>query len=83
MLLAFAALLILLQAVVAVNVVYDETGWTKREWHKHKIDFDMNNAVDPVDEVIKSAAIKQYLAAAKLNSVQGPVKRKAVSKFAG
>ena len=82
LLLAVLALLVL-QAAVAVNVVYDETGWTKRDWHKYKIDFDINNGVDPVDEVVKSPAIKKYLSESLLNSVQGPTKRTAASKFAG
>lgn len=75
--------LAVLQAAVAVNIVYDETGWTKRDWHKYKIDFDMNLGVDPADEVLKSADLRKHLGETQLNSLHGPLKRKAVSKYAG
>lgn len=74
--------LVILQAAVAVNTVYDETGWTKSEWHKYKIDFDLNFGVDPAED-LKSADLKKHLTETHLNSLYGPVKRKPVSKFAG
>jgi len=82
LLLAVLALLAL-QAAVAVNVVYDETGWTKRDWHKYKIDHDLNTGMDPAEEVFKSAALKKFLSESRINSLHGPVQRKPVSKFAG
>lgn len=75
--------LIALQAAVAVNIVYDETGWTKRDWHKYKIAFDMNLGVDPAEEVFKSADLRKHLGETQLNSLHGPAKQKAVSKYAG
>jgi hypothetical protein len=82
-LLLVALSLVILQAAVAVNTVYDETGWTKREWHRYKIDFDMNFGVDPAEEVFKSADLKKHLTETHLNSLHGPVKRKTVSKYTG
>jgi hypothetical protein len=65
--------------------VYDETGWTKTDWHKYKIDFDLNVGPDPADEALKAAAgsLKQHLSEAQLSSLHGPARRKPVSKFAG
>jgi hypothetical protein len=81
-LLAVLALLVL-QAAVAVNVIYDETGWTKVDWHKYKIDFDLNLGTDPADEVLKSPEVKKLLTEAHINSLHGPAKRRTVNKFAG
>jgi hypothetical protein len=75
--------LLVLHVAVAVNVVYDETGWTKREWHKYKIDFDLNTGTDPAEEAVKSPELRKHLSEVKLNSLHGPTKRKPVSKFAG
>lgn len=80
-LLAVLALLVL-QAAVAVNVIYDETGWTKVDWHKYKIDFDINLGADPADEVLKSPEVKKLLTEAHINSLHGPAKRRTVNKFA-
>lgn len=75
--------LLVLHMAVAVNVVYDETGWTKREWHIYKIDFDLNAGTDPAEEAVKSPELRKHLSEVKLNSLHGPTKRRPVSKFAG
>lgn len=59
----------------AVNIVYDETGWTKVDWHKYKIDFDPGLEPSPADELISSEALRKALGACRINSLDGPVKR--------
>ncbi len=64
-------------AVAAVNVIYDETGWTKLDWPKFKVPHDVMTDPSPLDEVLPSLpSLRAELAAAALNSVDGPMLRR-------
>lgn len=69
------ALLLSTQLTSAVNILYDETGWTKVDWHKYKIDYSTVYDPFPSIEVIQSPEIRKALAQCKLNSLDGPFRR--------
>lgn len=78
-----AALLFAAAAVTAVNVVYDETGWTKLDWPMFKVQHDVMADPSPLEEAVSSLSLRTELAAAALNSVDGPVHRKPSERLSG
>lgn len=75
--------LVVLQLASAVNIVYDETRWTKEDWHKYRIEFDPLETFNPSEEAALPAALKKALAGSSFNSLDGPLQRRAVSKAPG
>ncbi|KAF8066329.1 P4H4 [Scenedesmus sp. PABB004] len=80
---ALAAALLLCGAVGAVNVLYDEVGWTKVDWHKYQLPYSHNWEQPPSDEAVRSPELREALALARLNSVDGPEERSAEEKPPG
>jgi hypothetical protein len=68
-------LLVFNQLIAAVNILYDETGWTKVDWHKYKIEYSPQLETSPSEAVIKSDVIRKALEQSKINSLDGPVER--------
>jgi hypothetical protein len=77
------AVLLFGQLIAAVNIIYDETGWTKQEWHKYKIEYNPSFEASPVDEVIKSPELRKALSKASLNSLDGPLPRSTIARSLG
>lgn len=69
------AVLLFAQLIAAVNIIYDETGWTKQDWHKYKLEYNPSFEASPADEVIKSAELRKALSQASINSLDGPLPR--------
>jgi hypothetical protein len=69
------AVLLFAQLIAAVNIIYDETGWTKQDWHKYKIEYNPSFEASPADEVIKSPELRKALSQASINSLDGPLPR--------
>lgn len=67
--------MISVQLALAVNFIYDETGWTKLDWHKYKIDYSTVYDPIPSEEVIKNPDIRKALSQCKINSLDGPYER--------
>lgn len=72
-----------IQLASAVNIIYDETGWTKLDWHKYKLDYSTLYDPLPSQEVIKSPEIRKALAQCSLNSLDGPSPRVAIKRPPG
>eukprot|EP00775_Hariotina_reticulata_P011589 gene11589-11733_t len=68
-------LLVFNQLIAAVNILYDETGWTKVDWQKYKIDYSPQLETSPSEAVIRSDEIRKALEQSKINSLDGPVER--------
>ena len=71
--LALLALLALLQVVAAVNIIYDEALWTKK--NAYKVDFDAMDDFNPSDAFVQ---LRDALASSKYNSLDGPTPRRDV-----
>ncbi len=78
-----AAVFLFLQLAAAVNVIYDETRWTKEHWNKYKVEFEPLRDFTPSEEVPSDPALKTALSGSKLNSLDGPSERRLVSRPSG
>lgn len=71
-----------LPLIAAVNTIYDETAWTKRNWHEYKLEPGLWASMNPSDDAIKQLDVLGDVQKTTANSLDGPKPRRTPSSAA-